>query len=132
VVLNRWRRPVLGVLCHPVGPDRARGEDLEYDDRIRNYVALWRHRRTGNECVRVTHIARENDLEVGVKSSARPTAEAVLQGTHDIEADRTMRDAPAGHRERLKAVELVTQLLPPFPCQELVQGHRPAQRLVHG
>jgi len=89
-------------------------------------------RTADDEHVRVAGAAVGDDFHIGAERAAGFAGEPRRQRAAQVEDDLVMRDRPAGHGDRGGAVELVAQLLPFLPGEELIQIHGLKDRTHNG
>jgi hypothetical protein len=90
------------------------------------------HWRAIDEPIRVANAVRDLDLEGRAAHAVRRASQAVSEQSAQGVADYVVPDRYVGHGDGPKIVELVAELLPLFPGEELPPRHRFAKRDIHG
>jgi hypothetical protein len=131
-VFDRGRVAVLGELGDAVGPRGALGGDLADHDGLVDDRRAPRHRHAGHHHVGVADALRHPHLHGLLEGPAGAAAQPPAEGLGQVLGDVVVLGGAAHHGDRAYAVELVAQVLPRLPREELVQRHRAAQRQGHG
>ena len=102
---------------------RAVTQDLEHHHRIADPFGRWRDRSADYEGVRIADTAGNHDFQVAAMRLAWRSAQPRHERRDDVHLDGRVRGCAARQGEWLDAIELVPQLLPVLPGQELLQRH---------